>query len=247
MNKFKEQIGLGQAKTRTLAVALCMLLALVFSVLAISACSSGGSGSSSSAASSPQDLILEDSGYYTTDSKYTSTSYVKYAVKIKNPNSNYKAIFPKVKVVGKDASGNIIFSDDWVLSTINPEETQWAASQAGNGVKPATVEFSVSVDSSNWKKSDEKYENPYTISNLNTVANPYFGSSITGQLTKNKDDDCKQVKLTAVFKDANGKCVGGYSTYVDSPATGTPTAFEIKVLDNSATYASYEVYANSWY
>ena len=75
---------------------------------------------------------------------------MNYGVKIKLSHPKYNIIFPKVDVIGKDASENIISSDDWTLFTLSSHETQYAASHAWNGVKTTTVESFVSDNSSNW-------------------------------------------------------------------------------------------------
>lgn len=221
-------------------------------VLAFGLTACGGGGSSSGgdtggdskkeASSEPVELSLVESGYST-----GSSGYIYYAVCIENTNESKAAEFPVVTVVGKDANGSIVFSDDWTLSGVLPGEKAYYASQAGNGAVPETVEFSVTTDSKNWKNADAYPEGIYSIDSTNYVEGSYGMSSFTGQITLTQDnEDFAKPMIVVVLRDGDGAIVGGYNTYLSSDLTeGSPAAFEVTAYD-MPEFAAFEVCANPW-
>jgi len=202
---------------------------------------SSGSGNQAVAPSTPADLKLVESGYTVTDS-----GYILYAVCIENPNADKAAEFPVISVVGKDAGGAILFSDDWTLGEVLPGEKAFYATSAGNGVAPASVEISLNVDSKKWKSESAYPAGIYSFENVNLIEGG-FDQSITGQITLTQDNDkFKEPMIVVVFRDANGKLIGGESTYLSNELTaGKAAAFDISLWD-APDFASYEVYANAW-
>lgn len=171
-------------------------------------------------------------------------------LEIQNTNTDYKALFAHVNIVGKTTDGSIRFSDDWTIGDIEPGTTTFWASQAGNGdsLETDTVEITVSVDDSDWIKSDGVPENLYTITNTTVNTNPYGMITATGEITLNEEGDTYRMPMiVVVLKDADGKLVGGFDGFIDSDLTvGTQSTFEVNDFAMHADYASYEVYANPW-
>ena len=217
-----------------------------------------GSGSSSSgtvtagSGSQPREQGRNDIQPLTVvDSNYSlSSGYVKYVLEIQTTNTDYKALFAHVNIVGKTTDGSIRFSDDWTIGDIEPGTTTFWASQAGNGdsLETDTVEITVSVDDSDWIKSDGVPENLYTITNTTVNTNPYGMITATGEITLNEEGDTYRMPMiVVVLKDADGKLVGGFDGFIDSDLTvGTQSTFEVNNFAMHADYASYEVYANPW-
>jgi hypothetical protein len=154
------------------------------------------------------------------------------------------------------ADGKISFTDDWTISNTLPESTTYWSSQAGNDnvAESDTIEIKLSVDDDNWYKTSQKY-NFYQIDNVNTSTDSLGYLIATGEITLKEDvrigksDDAKEPSLQCVLKDANGKLVGGFNTYVNNELkVGEPTPFEIRdhSLPKDLAYATVEVYANPW-
>lgn len=197
----------------------------------------------------PVDLELVDS-HYTIDN-----GYVHYTVAIKNPNDGYMPDFAHIKVTGKKSDGSIDFSDDWVISSLAPGSTTYWANQAGDGntVEGDTIDITVSVDKDSWRPSEPKPADLYKFDNTTVSPKDYGGVKATGEITltdENVEYGINGVTgpmIVCVFKDANGKLVGGFSGYVDSDLVeGTPSVFDISSFHEIDDYETYELYANPW-
>lgn len=203
--------------------------------------SSTEASSKSTEASTPQDLVLIETGWSVDES-----GYVHYGFGLENPNENYEAQFPVITITGRDADGKIVFSDDQTLSFLNAKGTCHFASQAGNGNVPDTVEFTVSVSSYNWVENANQYPDIYTVSNTNVVKGSYGTTSFTGEVTVNKEwSDVTMIAVSVILRNDTGEIVYGDLTFVDNPVEGQTKPFEIPCY-NLPSYASYEIYAMPW-
>jgi hypothetical protein len=195
-----------------------------------------------------KELVLADSNYV------LSNGYVQYVLAINNPNTDYAPDSVNVSVVGRAADGTISFSDDWVIGTTLPGATTYWASQAGNGnvSESDTVEIKISVDKDEWLTTSMK-DGFYKIENVSTSKAQYGGMSASGEITLTEDVElpghrgAKKPMLVCVLKNADGKLVAGYSTFVNSDLkVGEPSAFEIKSMSDAVEFSTAEVYANPW-
>jgi hypothetical protein len=205
--------------------------------------SSSGSGSQAVPTSSePVELTVVESGY-----DVSTSGYLHYAVCIENTNAKKAAEYPVITVVGKDASGAILFSDDWTLGEILPGEKAYYANQAGNGTAPETVEFTVTTDSKKWKDADTYPAGIYTIESTNYTPGNYGMDNFTGQITMTQDnDDFEKPMIVVVLRDADGNIIAGYNTYLRSELVkDKPATFELNAY-NPPEFASFEIYANPW-
>lgn len=199
--------------------------------------------------STPQDLVVADSGYV------ISNGYVHYALEVQNPNTNFAASFANVTVTGKHADGSIGFSDEWVVSNIMPGSTTYWASQAGDGdtIETDTIDIKVSVNDNNWDRTDQTLPvDLYTFDNVSVAPAQYMGLKAKGEITLTEDysvdyTDGKSPMLVCILKDANGSIVSGFSGYMSSDLTvGSPSVFDITSYFDVANYATAEMYANMW-
>ena len=67
----------------------------------------------------------------------------------------------------------------------------------------------------------------------------------TGEITNENDYEVSSSIVAIVYRDANGKLLGGECTFVDGLKAGGKTPFEIDAKDFSES-KTYEVYANNW-
>ena len=195
-----------------------------------------------------KDLVLEDYGYV------LSHGYVEYALAITNPNEGAAPEFAHVNIVGRKADGSIRFSDDWVVGSTAPGETTYWASQAGSGdvEESDTVEITVKVDEDDWFVTTQPGDY-YLIENTSTEVGSWDNLKTTGEITLKEDveletfNDVKSPMIVCILKDADGKIISGYTTFVSSDLTvGQPQAFEVTSMFDAVDYATAEVYANPW-
>lgn len=191
--------------------------------------------------SDPLPIELMESGYTVSED-----GYVFYGVGIKNPNTDFEAEFPVIQITGKDADGKIVFSDEQTLMFMLPGAEYYFGGQAGNGAKPATVEFSASVSKDNWIPNDKQSMAIYDISNASEVVGEYGDISYTGELTVLEEwEDVTSACVNVILRNESGEIVYGAYTFVDLPSGGESTPFELHAYD-VPDHASYEIYAQPW-
>ncbi|MBC5584461.1 hypothetical protein H8S61_09660 [Eggerthella sp. NSJ-70] len=165
-------------------------------------------------------LTVVDSGWSADEQ-----GYVHYGIIIKNEGAQ-GALFPVIKVTGKDADGAVISSDEQTLMKINPgQELAWGG-QAGNGTAPATVEFELSVGSSNWQDADAA-EPMFEVSGLSAQDSGYGTVNFVGEVTNLTDADRDQAAVVVLLRDEAGAIVGGYTSFVSNVPAGGTTSFDV--------------------
>lgn len=184
-------------------------------------------------------LTVVDSGWSADEQ-----GYVHYGIIIKNEGAQ-GALFPVIKVTGKDADGAVISSDEQTLMEINPgQELAWGG-QAGNGTAPATVEFELSVGSSNWQDADAA-EPMFEVSGLSAQDSGYGTVNFVGEITSLlTDTDMDQVAVSIILRNGDGAIVGGYTGFADNLAAGATTSFDVLGY-GVPEYVDFEAWAQPW-
>ena len=187
-------------------------------------------------------LVISESGW-----SVTSGGYVRYAVALKNESETETVITPTYMVVGRDESGNVVFSKKRVVSPINPGETFFDAGQAGDGNVPVSIDFTP-VAPDDYRLSQTKTASSFSVLNLSEKKGNLGETSFVGELRTDKAGNglfSEQVMVTVHLRDAEGKLVAGYSSSVPAPAEGETMSFSVKKFDD-IQYASAEAYAEPW-
>ena len=187
-------------------------------------------------------LVISESGW-----SITSDGYVHYAVVLKNESETKTVITPAYMVVGRDESGNVVFSEERVVSAISPGETFFDADQAGDGNVPASIDFTP-VAPDDYNMSQTKTASSFSVLSLSEKKGNLGETSFVGELRTDKAGNVpfsKQVMVTVHLRDAEGKLVAGYFSFVPAPAEGETTSFSVKKFDD-IQYASAEAYAEPW-
>ena len=113
--------------------------------------------------------------------------YIHYGAIIENQGGQ-AALFPTIKVTGKDASGNVVSSDEQTLMIIYPGQKLAWGGQAGNGTAPDSVEFEVSTKSSNWIDGDP-VDQQYELTGVSAQDNGYGMIDFVGEIKNLTDAD----------------------------------------------------------
>ncbi|MDO4442347.1 MAG: serine/threonine-protein kinase [Slackia sp.] len=189
-------------------------------------------------------LTLEESGW-----SVAPSGYVHYAFVLSNAEDGFKVEFPTVKIVGRDASGGVLFSQEQVLNIIMPGQTIYFGAQAGNGTAPDSVEFTV-VRPHDFAVSKNATELPaFEVGNVAAVSDGFGGENFTGEVTylggSSPDASMGQIAVTVVLRNGAGKIVYGSTGHVGYPAEGESTTFEV-VGGKLPEYATVEAYAQPW-
>ena len=211
---------------------------------ALSGNSSQEESSQGDAAKAVEGLSLVESGW-----SVGASGYVHYGFALRNDTDDLSVIFPTVKIVGRDADGSVLFSDEQIISRIEPGQTLYWGSLAGNGTPPATVEFSV-ADLPDYAVSRAVQDYPsFTVEGLSPVTNSLGLLSFTGELTCEgdmpKSSVANEVALTIILRDDQGKIVYGETSFVGGVSSGKTVPFEATLME-SASYATAEAYVQPW-
>lgn len=189
-------------------------------------------------------LSLEDSGWWVAPS-----GYVHYAFVLGNAEDGFRVEFPTVKIIGRDASGGVLFSDEQVLNAIDPGRTVCFGSQAGNGTAPDSVEF-VIARPQDFAVSKNSVEPPVLkTSNVSAVSDGFGGVDFTGEVTYSEGPwpttSMNQIAVTVVLRNDAGEIVYGATGYTDRPAEGGSSTFDV-MAGKVPEYATVEAYAQPW-
>ncbi len=205
----------------------------------------GGDGEPSGGnapATETADLEIVESGW-SVDSK----GYVHYALGLRS-TGDVELELPGVTITGRDASGNVIFSEEQYFRTAPSGEVAYFGGQSGNGgTAPATVEFSP-IAPQNYNVGSVAQSSEFSVSGVSVLPERYGVTSFVGEVTTEKDDSTdagSQVAISLVLRDESGSIIYGCITFVSRPAPGESTSFEISPY-GIPEYATYEVHAQAW-
>ncbi len=188
------------------------------------------------------DLEIVESGWVVSDQ-----GYVHYAVGLRN-NSDVAVSSPSFTITGRDASGRVVFSEEQALLVLEPGETVYWGSQAGNGTKPATVDFAPIKPQSYQLKEGAKASR-FSVSGTNATTDSIGNTNFTGDLTTVSSGDPQigpqEVAVVVVLRDETGAILCGTVSFVSTPAEGESTSFEVSMF-GAPDFASYDVCAMQW-
>ncbi|KFI84137.1 Serine/threonine protein kinase [Bifidobacterium pullorum] len=179
------------------------------------------------------------------------SGYVHYAFGLRNTSDSLCVRSPSIEITGRGEDGTVLFSATQVLMVSFPGETTYFGAQAGNGngIIPATVDFTVlEPEDYNYETSSESAS--FKASNLHAASDGYGGEIFSGEISVAKDsarvrERSSQLNVSLVLRDDAGAIIYGFDTYVDWPPEGGSRPFSMDVYDPPA-YDSFEVYAQPW-
>lgn len=174
--------------------------------------------------------------------------YVHYGIALRN-NGDSVVQYPTYTVTGRDAEGQVLFSQDQTLSLIGPGETVCWGDLAGDaGAPPATVEFSpVGVEDYQLQMAPGAAPS-FSVSGARAVEDSFGGLSFAGEVTTVRDDGSdygSDVALAVLLRDESGAIVFGAVGFANRPAVGETASFQINAY-GAPDYASFEVHAIAW-
>lgn len=191
-----------------------------------------------------EDLVVVENAWY------PSGDYFQYVFALRNENETLSVDYPAVSIVGRDAEGNVVSSDQAVLPVLNPGETMYFTSIAGTGaVAPRTVEFLPVAPEEHQIRPAQSESSVFRVTGVSASTTSTGGTAFTGEVVCEKDGEAAGgvygIHVVVVLRDAAGSLVGAVDAFEDRPKPGNAVAFEAsdeKVPD----YASIEAYAYAW-
>ena len=184
-------------------------------------------------------LCIVESGWRT-----NASGYVDYAIMIENASEDLAVEFPAVSIVGRDASGAVLFSSEQVMGIIFPGSTLTFACMAGDGTEPASVEFSLVEPQGYQVHRVTGAPTEYSVHDVAIREGAYGDVTVSGELELAAEGDeplpAGDVWLSVLFRDAEGGIISGVNEFVASPGAGERAPFSIKVHD-CPDYATFDV------
>lgn len=190
-----------------------------------------------------KDIEVKEYGYDIRD------GYLFASVIVHNPNENTAIECPTFRMTAIGSDGSVLGTEDQTLSIIYPGHNFVYAGQAFE-VKGKVSKFKVEIiptEDYNFLSVSELDNQTYKmlkVENVKKVDDEFF-PKYTGEITNENSYDISSGIITIVFRDSNGKLLGGDSTFVDGIKSGAKTPFELSAND-PVQAKKYEVYANNW-
>ena len=174
-----------------------------------------------------------------------NNEYVYCSVNLYNPNVDKAIELPRYRIVARNEAGELLGTEDQTLSIIYPQQNFVHAFLAFDVAEdPASVEIEVLEPEDYNVKDVSTLDNPEYIP-LKIEGAKYSNDRILGEIQNDNDYNLDNVIVTVVFRDDNGKLIGGTSTFVDSVKAKSKTPFDMSIYEKFAT-SNFEVYANIW-
>lgn len=193
-----------------------------------------------------EDLVVEDYGFSTDQFGITH-----YGVIVSNPNETYAANQFNVTVTAKDAEGKVLGTDTAHPRYLLPLQTSATAGSINTSGNPASIEVSISIQSSSWELSTDvqggDLDELFYAGNISEIDKGYGQMSITGEVFNGTEKDTSNPIVNVILRDVDGSIVYGDFTYVqgDVPAGGS-AAFEVYGY-NLPEHATAEAYTMMYF
>ncbi len=183
---------------------------------------------------------------------------IVYAACIHNPNESMHVNFSTIRVSAKDANGVILGTKEDYLNQIYPQQDVWI-SWSGCEVEedPLTVIVEVKpYDESSVRKVSKAQHQTYIPLRVINYAKReksysswidstlFSGYKIVGEIINENDYSIKSANVTVVYRDEEGKIIGGQTEMVSSIAANGTTPFEMDEYANYSFGDSIELYAS---
>lgn len=202
-------------------------------------------GSSQSKTVFPEeDLVVVEHAWY------PAGNYFYYVFALRNESEDLTVDYPAVNIVGRDADGKVVSSDQAVLTLLNPGETMYFTSLAGTGsTVPRTVEFLPVAPEEYQVHPPQSRSAAFRVVDASASTTATGRTAFTGEVVCDEDDGGTDsafgIHVVVALRDAAGNLVGAAGTFADCPKPGSSVAFET-MGEEVPDYVSVEAYAYAW-
>lgn len=169
-----------------------------------------------------------------------------YAVVIQNPHSRWLAQGVQVTVTFLDEAGAPVGEDSGFVEVVLPDQRVAVASLFFDAPTVPLSGMSVAIDVARWRETGP-IEGGFAITEVQTDEAEFSGVRTRFQIQSGFDEVLTDVGITAVYKAADGRIIGGYDTFVERLEPGVPTPAEVALLANvdPASIATTELYPSA--
>ncbi|MDX6739708.1 FxLYD domain-containing protein [Actinocorallia sp. A-T 12471] len=194
-------------------------------------------------------FTVAETGWTAEASEWVPGEYwIRWATVLHNPNTLYWCELPTVQVTVRDEYGNVIGSEEQVLTVLPPRtRIGWAGLLEVNGNRPHSLE--ITPRPADWYPTQAKPEDfpPFAYENV-AMELPEGACEVTGEIRNPYAEAVEEVALVALFRDGRGTLIGGDMSFVQGlPAHGTvPFKIEGTISAPPGPVASLDLMAQPW-
>jgi hypothetical protein len=166
-----------------------------------------------------------------------------FAVVIANPHERWLAQGVQVTVTFVDEAGTALGTDNGFIEVVLPGQQVAVASLVFEAPTVPVARMDVGVEVARWRETGP-FEGAFAITDVQTNEAEFSGVRTTFTITSGFDEPLADVGITAVYRAADGRIIGGYDTFVERLDPGVPTPAEVDLLANvdPAEIATTELY-----
>lgn len=154
-----------------------------------------------------------------------------FAVIIDNPHTEWLAQGVQVDVKLLDEAGAEVGGDTAFLEVVLPDQEVAVAALFFDAPTVPVADLAVTLDVARWRETGP-FEGGFTIGEVITEEAEFSGVRTTFPLRSDFPDPLTDTGVTAVYRDADGRIVGGSDTFVDLLDPGVEFPVEISLLAN---------------
>ena len=166
-----------------------------------------------------------------------------FAVIVRNPHEDWLAQGVQVTATFLDEAGAALGADDGFVEVVLPGQSVAVASLFFDAPTVPVAGLDVQVEVARWRETGPT-TGGFSITEVQTNEAEFSGVRTTFLIRSDFDEALTDVGVTAVYRAADGRIIGGYDTFVERLDPGVPTPAEIDLLANvdPAQIASTELY-----
>lgn len=166
-----------------------------------------------------------------------------FAVIVENPHERWLAQGVQVKVTFIDEAGTPVGEDNGFVEVVLPAQKVAVASLFFDAPTVPLGRMDVEVEVARWRETGP-VEGGFAITEVQTTEAEFSGVRTTFMIQSGFDEALTDVGVTAVYRAADGRIIGGYDTFVELLEPGVPTPAEVDLLANvdPASIAATELY-----
>ena len=154
-----------------------------------------------------------------------------FAVVVRNPHDDWLAQGVQVTVTFLDGGGAPLGADDGFVEVVLPGQSVAVASLFFDAPTVPVAGLDVQIEVARWRETGT-VPGGFTVSEVQTGEAEFSGVRTTFQIRSDFDEPLTDVNVTAVYRAADGRIIGGYDTFVERLDPGVATPAEIDLLAN---------------
>ena len=198
------------------------------------------------AESAPEGASVVESGWCGAGGTASGPSYYLYSAVLENPSDSADLRDAVLVIEGRDAAGDVVFSQEEPVPLIAAGDRFACGGRAGGGAQAASLELSVSGGAAA-EPSAPKSSELYAVEEVVENGSGPGPSSYTGTLRAlaPAPEGFGRAKASVLLRDAAGGLTAGYSAVVEAGGVGEAVPFEVPA-PGMPQHSSYEVAAVPW-